>query len=321
MKHSLPFILVALMLLACKPQVPKQYIQPDEMEDILYDYHVSQAMGKTEYGGNSDYERNRLFQAVLKKHHITEAEFDSSLVYYYSRLDRFQIIYQHVNNRLADEAKGLGAAVGEMNRYAQYSQSGDTANIWTQATSMLLIPRPTMNRFDFVVKADSTFKLGDSFTFQFLNEQIWQNGSKDVIICIRTAYEGDSIIQTVNHISAAGIAQMQIPSNHTLKIKDMRGFIYLNGGTEKSESRQMMFLNHIQLIRFHHKEIQNAHETVKQDTIKKDSVQRIVDSPRLVADTASAHPVGQGLRSKSAPFRRGGASDRVVSGENIIKSR
>ena len=44
MKHSL-FILLAISalatLIACKPSVPKEFIQPGDMEDILYDYHVN----------------------------------------------------------------------------------------------------------------------------------------------------------------------------------------------------------------------------------------------------------------------------------------
>ena len=37
MKHSLPLLIVLMLLVACKPTVPSQYIQPDDMEDMLYD--------------------------------------------------------------------------------------------------------------------------------------------------------------------------------------------------------------------------------------------------------------------------------------------
>ena len=57
MKHSLLYIFVFLLIVACTPTVPKEYIQPGEMEDILYDYHVAQAMSKTK--GGSDYDYNR----------------------------------------------------------------------------------------------------------------------------------------------------------------------------------------------------------------------------------------------------------------------
>ena len=33
-----------LTMASCKPTVPSRYIQPDDMEDLLYDFHVAQAM-------------------------------------------------------------------------------------------------------------------------------------------------------------------------------------------------------------------------------------------------------------------------------------
>ena len=314
MRNSLFFLLLTLLVAACKPQVPSDVIQPDELEDILYDYHVSQAMGKVELGTQADIDRNKLFRSVLKKHGVTEADFDSSLVYYYSRIDRLQPIYRRVSDRLSAEAKGLGVATGELNRYSQYGVTGDTANIWKGETDVLLIPRPTKNRFDFVVKADSTFMLGDSFMFQFMSEYIWQSGTKDAIVCIRSAYEGDSVIQTTGHLSPQGITQLHVPLNRTLKVKDMRGFIYLSAGQNVQDSRQMMFVSQIQLIRFHHKEIQGAHDTVRKDTLQADSLQRSANPARPGADTAGLVRVGRRLPVEHAPVSQRGASDRVDAG-------
>ena len=39
---------VILLMTGCKPGVPKEYIQPDDMEDILYDYHVADGMAYAE---------------------------------------------------------------------------------------------------------------------------------------------------------------------------------------------------------------------------------------------------------------------------------
>ena len=74
------------MLLACKPTVPGEYISPDDMVDVLYDYYVSQAMADQDTkDGKMGYNRRVYFLAVLKKHGVTEAEFDSSMVYYHRR--------------------------------------------------------------------------------------------------------------------------------------------------------------------------------------------------------------------------------------------
>ena len=288
MRHSLTFLLVLMLVVACKPSVPSEYIQPGDMEDILYDYHLALAMSRQKGGSDMDFNRSLYFQSVLKKHDVTEAEFDSSLVYYYSHAYRLKDIYSEVNQRLSDEATSLGVAVGDISRYSQYSTTGDTANIWNQRTDLLLIPRPAMNRYDFTVKVDSTFKKGDSFMFQFMSEFIWQSGSKDITVCIVCKYEGDSIIQTANHISVAGTAQVRIPAYREKKLKEMRGFIYLSDGGDDSNVRKMLFISQIQLIRFHDEMTSNEDTTDDEPSTEapsQDSIQRGDDTRRPEPDT------------------------------------
>ena len=46
-----------LLLSACKPKIPKEYIQPDEMEDLLYDYYVAQGLPRDPHSKNDlDYD-------------------------------------------------------------------------------------------------------------------------------------------------------------------------------------------------------------------------------------------------------------------------
>jgi hypothetical protein len=306
------------MTVGCKPKVPSELVQPDDLEDILYEYHLAQSMARNEHTLDASYNQTKYFLAVLEKHHVSEAVFDSSLVYYYTHAERLKEIYANVYERLANDAKKLGASVGDINRYSQYSETGDTANIWRDETAMLLIPHPTKNRFDFVIKADSTFKVGDSFMFQFVAEHIWQSGSKDAIVCIKTTYEKDSVLQSVNHVSMSGISQLRVPSNTTLNIKELRGFIYLPQGEDNNEVRRLMFINQIQLIRFHNKEIQVQHENDSTAIVKTDSLPR-VDITRGAKQDTLRHNLGTGLRSKNAPFRRGGTTNRVVAGQNRVE--
>lgn len=312
MRHSLTYLLLVMMLVvACKPTVPSEYIQPGEMEDILYDYHLALAMSRQKSSSEVDFNRSLYFQAVLKKYGVTEADFDSSLVYYYSHAYRLKAIYSEVNQRLSDEATSLGVAVGDISRYSQYSTTGDTANIWNQQTDLILIPRPTMNRFDFTVKADSAFRKGDSFMFQFMSEYIWQTGSKDVTVCIVCKYEGDSIVQTVSHVSVAGTAQVRVPANRERKLKEMRGFIYLSDGGDEGNTRKMLFVSQIQLIRFHDKTIENEEATSNEpsstEAPAKDSIQRGDDTRGPKPDTLRSRISGgqHGLRPIPIDTRAG----------------
>lgn len=322
MKHSVWVGIALLLLTACKPSVPSDIIQPDDLEEILYDYHVSKAMASDRSKSDGqDFNRNKYFYAMLKKHGVTEAEFDSSLVYYYSHIDRLKDIYTEVNTRLADDAKALGASVGDISHYSQYGTTGDTANIWKEATDVLLMPRPTMNRYDFAVEVDTSFYKGDSFMFQFMSEYLWQSGAKDAVVCIVTKYEGDSIIQTANHVSVSGIAQIRVPANNANKLKDMRGFIYLSDGGDDADVRRMMFISQIQLIRFHNKIIEEKHETDTPDsaaTHQTDSVWRGDNARGPKLDTLRVGTLRR-TGGQPIPTRGGEAIHRMDAGAGGTK--
>ena len=109
-------LLVGLLLSACKPSIPTEIIQPDDMEDLLYDYYVAQNITGDQHDGY-DYRAKYNNGLVFKKHEVTEAEFDSSLVYYYNHIEDLYKIYESVQARLSNEAIELGASVGDVERY------------------------------------------------------------------------------------------------------------------------------------------------------------------------------------------------------------
>ena len=138
--HILYLVVTILLLNACKPSVPEQYIQPGDMEDLLYDYHIARGMANDE-GLDDVYKHHLYFASVLKKHGVTRAEFDSSLVYYYNRADQFYEIYKRVQDRLSDEALALGSSNTEVERFTTTSLTGDTTDIWDGKRQMLLMSR------------------------------------------------------------------------------------------------------------------------------------------------------------------------------------
>ena len=65
----------------------------------------------------SDYNQTLYLLAALEKNGVTRADFDSSLVYYYRRAERFSAIYKRVAERLTDEAQEYGASAGELGQF------------------------------------------------------------------------------------------------------------------------------------------------------------------------------------------------------------
>ena len=246
------YIIGVVCLVGCKPGTPKEFIQPDEMEDILYDYFISQGMATVPGAGQGteEYRRDLYFNAVLKKHGITRADFDSSMVYYYTRADRFVKIYKRVQDRLSEEALSLGASEGEVERFTTMTQNGDTANIWEGDRSMMLVPYAPYSHVQFHQKADTSYHKGDSFMMTFKSDFLYQGGSKDGLLYLAMKYDNDSVASAVSRFSVSGISQLRInASDH--RVREISGYFYLGEGYEKSPDLKLLFLTNIQLIRFH----------------------------------------------------------------------
>lgn len=243
----------ALAICACRPGVPKEYIQPDEMEDILYDYYVSQALAvKTTTENSPAYEKNMYYHAVLKKHGLTEAEYDSSLVYYYTHAERLRDIYDNVVERIENDAANMGASVAAAapdNYY--YDEDGDTTDLWTEAAAAVLTPTPPYNRLDFAIDCDSTYRPGDTFLLSFNTTFVYQSGNKDAVAYIALTYDNDSVSTHYSRITVSGKSRLRVEGNKNITAKNIKGFVYAGRGNDRSGTRKLMFMDNIRLLRFH----------------------------------------------------------------------
>ena len=109
---TLCVVLLALLVVSCKPTIPSEYIQPSEMEDMLYDYHISMAMVNRE--GYTDVKQKAYKLAVMKKYDVSEEKFDRSLQYYMRHTEKLHDIYVDLTKRLENEARSQGASESEL---------------------------------------------------------------------------------------------------------------------------------------------------------------------------------------------------------------
>ncbi len=143
------FVIACSIIVACKPGVPKGIIKPGKMEDILFDIHVADGMVQNNptAANNIEYNRTLYRLGVLKKYNVSQAEFDSSMVYYSRHSDRLHEIYEGVAEKLNKKALSLGASAADVKRYGTITADGDTANVWLGERSILLMSRPPYNSY------------------------------------------------------------------------------------------------------------------------------------------------------------------------------
>ncbi|SHL19902.1 DUF4296 domain-containing protein [Xylanibacter ruminicola] len=291
--HIIYVAAAVLLLASCKPQVPSQYIQPDDMENLIYDYHMAQGIA-TQQDGNSEYNRRYTFELVLKEHGVTQAEFDSSLVYYYTRADRFQEIYKHVQDRLNQEAEKYGAA-SEVQTILASSASGDTIDVWKGMRALMLLNDRPYHLYQFSQKADTTYHEGDSFMMSVNTSWLMQNGNRQATVYLAITYANDSTTKQFSTISSSGTTNLRVPYCKE-RVKEIKGFIMcgMRPSTDNTSSLCLMFINNIQLAKFRNNMPEPA--AVEPQPARADSMPDKIDAARIPSD----HPltIGEAARMR-----------------------
>ena len=91
-------LLIVIAFVGCRPRT---VLSNREMRDVLYDLHrVDGAMQIAGYNYGHNQELASYYKSVLDKHGITQAQFDSSLVWFTDNPQIFNKIYPQVIERL-----------------------------------------------------------------------------------------------------------------------------------------------------------------------------------------------------------------------------
>ena len=242
-------ILLAFVLVSCKPTVPSTYIQPGEMEDLLYDYHVAMSVAAVK---NSTPEQQEAYKlAVFKRYGIDETEFENSLKYYLRHTERLKKIYENIDERLKKEAQAQGVSASDFNQYGDESLKGDTTNVWNRAKAVILTPQSPYNYHYFEVKTDTTFHKGDQLTLEFDPLFIVQDGTREGVAVFTVTFGNDSIATETARFFSEGHQSVPIQDTAHSGIKRVRGYFYMPQPHDNSTTFRLLAITNIKLIRMH----------------------------------------------------------------------
>lgn len=281
---KLMICLVAVMALlfcvsSCKPSLPSGVLSKGKMTDILYDYHLALAMAHMDDNGDKG-QSLAYREAVLRKHDVTSAEFDSSMVYYMRHTELLEDVYKDLADRYNNEITAMGGSAKEGGEFANLSATGDTANVWNLATSMVFMPVKPFNSTSFNIKVDSTFHKGDRLMLDFDAQFIYQDGMRNGVAMLAVQFGNDSIAQRTIMIQSTQHYSVELSDDDSLGIKSVKGyFMLMNGdngtGVSSQTTLKLMFLEHIKLIRMHPQKPVAApagsSPSVSSDSLRKDS--------------------------------------------------
>lgn len=232
----------------CGKQVPEEIIRPDRMEHILYDYHLSVSMGNNlNYADN--YQKEAYKNYVFGKHRITEAEFDSSMVWYTRHTEELARLYKKVGERFRGEKKHMEELLALRENKPAVSLPGDTVDVWYDRTLYWLTDVPLANKVTFEIPADSNFKAKDAFLWSaeylFLSE-----GERRAVMGFNVLFENDSVAGCVKDITSSGVQTLYIKPDSAFAVKSVNGFIYYMD-RDSSANKPGLIVNHLALTRYH----------------------------------------------------------------------
>lgn len=277
MKRFFTFFLLLItctVYLSCEKR-PKNILAKSEMTNVLYDYHIAQAILGQE-GNGKDNEYKNILDAVLSKHNITQAEFDSSIVWYNVHADDLEDIYKELENRFNARAEEIKLTTGENEMATIITENGDTTNLWNGPKTILLRNQDILAIEKFSYKADTSFHHNDRFlllaNMTFLGTQdVYEHHNVTASLSIHD--EKGNTFSDVKTLGSNTKIQLDIASAEGHPLKSISGsFYYQNDPGNKS----LCVISQIELIRMR----QPSVSTTDQDTIK--------ESKHIAKDTLSS---------------------------------
>ncbi len=106
MNKFFAFLIICVALYACKQGIPKDVIQPDKMEKVLFDIHaVDGYIGTLQKPDTSKIVASSYYAGVYKKFSIDSATYLYSMNYYYKRPDLLDKMYLNLMKEFEKERK------------------------------------------------------------------------------------------------------------------------------------------------------------------------------------------------------------------------
>lgn len=239
--------MVLLCLGACRPERPKNVISPERMESILYDYHLAQTMGGDQ-SGDYLYRRRLMVDYVLQKYGITQAELDSSLVWYARYPENLKDIYKRLADRADRDVAYIQSRQDETPSRVPLPVPGDSVDIWYDYHLQMLSSLPMDNRRTFVFPSDSCFLPKDRFDWLF--DVLFLTEPTDNPLAVASMYlrySNDSVVAVDSILTTNGPAMIQLANSDEMPIRE----VYVGIHFKDSDENARLIVANNRLMRYH----------------------------------------------------------------------
>ena len=264
----------ASLMTGCGNSKPNNVIPPAKMEKVLYDYHLAIGIS-SRLPSSEDYKKQAFKNYLFKKHDITSAQFDSSMVWYTRNSYELSKIYQNLDKRFSREKTKLTSMLQE--RHIDITtQAGDTVNIWNYYPVYWLTDAPMNNKFTFSMNADTNFWVKDAFAW---NADITFLNASRVTMGLNIRYQNDSITGKTIAMTQPGSHTLYVPADSLNEIKDINGFIYVD--KDSVHQTPNVLISNISLIKYHQSKDKTAPKAETKDEKESKELLKLEENTQL----------------------------------------
>ena len=240
-------ILILVCLAASCSRVPKHIISEKQMRVVLYDMQLAEAFVET---NNESYrtsdERLSVYDAVFAKHNITQAEYDSSLIWYGKNMD----IYMSVYNMVLKDVNESIAALGDIkpNPLSGDISAKDSVDVWIYNRSYTFKPERVFNALTFDIAPETPYSSGSSYV---LSLSAWgiPAGLKNKPRISISAVHTDTIISVNKEIAEDGLHEIVLRTVATKRVARVYGHIMVN---DAEGLYHRIYLDDIRLMKYNY---------------------------------------------------------------------
>lgn len=254
--YQLIFVIGFFLLFSGCSGRPEGVLNKSDMTDILVEIHkLEGSLDAKGLSYNQAGEKDNYYKSILEKYEITQAEFDSSVVWYTKNPKRFSKIYDEVFVRLTalDEEikKGKYHPVDSIEYFTVKN------NLWNKPSRYVFSKDSVRSRLDFEIN-DSSLLFGDVYTLRFLHQIAPMDSSVNQHILFRINYANgkvDSVYQKAYNDSLLRRYTFHVPVQKKLKIKSISGALL---GSSAFKGVFNAKIDSISLVRTYRSDLQDS---------------------------------------------------------------
>lgn len=239
-------ISLSVVCLSGCSKTPPGILSEKQMQAVLTDMQIAEAMIGVDYKSYQDSGyKEALYESVFRKHKITQAVYDSSLVWYGRNLDVYMKVYDRVKVDLEQQIKDLG----DVQASAAPNSRQDSVDIWPRRSMLILKPRVPFNGVTFDIKPQSNYSSGSTFVLGMHVSGMTEHMSHQPEIRI-SAVQGDTIITVNDRILQDGYHETVLQTLPTHQVRRVYGYIRLDNS---DTSYFQVALDSLHLMRYNYK--------------------------------------------------------------------